>query len=185
MALLRPGWEGRVRRDAAGLPDRMCRPDHACRAPPRRPLQYRAPRAGEIPDRRGRSRAVRTGSRRSIASKSGCTTWIAEAMREARRKLEALLVPQPEGTRRRTEGAPVDGRRRSRQRAGAVSRARAGREASATRTRGAPRPLPFADRAARDEGDRRATQMGRRALTHQGLLNPLDHAARRGSGRSR
>ena len=65
----------------------------------------------------------------------------------------------PKG-RPRPEGADVDGGRGSGQRARAVPRVRAGREAGAARARRRARTLPLADRAAGDEGARRPPQVG-------------------------
>ena len=132
------GLGARLRRAAAGLPDRLQRRDHARRAARRRPLQHRAARPRAVPDRRGGPRAAATAARSSSRCASGRSTpTTAPRIRRQRSKLEALLAPaiDASSTARRPDAddAVGDGRRGSGQRAGAVSRSRAAREAGAAR----------------------------------------------------
>ena len=100
MVLLRPGWEA----DYEGRPPVYpigCAGviTHAERLA-RRPLQHRPARHGEVPDpRRGRRPALSHGAGRAGARAAG-RRRDRDEMRGERRRLEALLVPQPEGQRR-------------------------------------------------------------------------------------
>ena len=97
------------------------------------------------------SRAVPPGARREHR-RAAVTAPRSDEMRTARRRLESLLVPPPNGRGGEPKVPPSMAGRRSRQRARAISRARAGREAGAPGARQPARPLSIAHRAAGDEG---------------------------------
>ena len=97
MVLLRPGWEG----EYEGRPpiyDVGCAGliTHAERHR-RWPLQHRAARPAEVQGAGGRSRRAAIASRRSIPSSNRSPKTTARSITAERRRLEAMLVPQPSG----------------------------------------------------------------------------------------
>ena len=139
MVLLRPGWEG----DYEGRPPVYpigCAGviTHAERlADGRFNIVLRGMEKFRIAERRGRRQPLyRVAQVDSIVeSRSRRRMPMRAAMRERARRLEALLVPQPEGRGAEPEGALVDARRGSGQRAGAVPGVRTGGKAGAARAR--------------------------------------------------
>ena len=98
MVLLRPGWEGQLRRAAAGLSDRLRRassrittalPDGRYNIVLRGLEKFRIVEEDDQP--------CSIGWRRSRASTSRWPRREREEIRAARRRLETLLVPQPAG----------------------------------------------------------------------------------------
>ena len=132
MVLLRPGWEG----DYEGRPPVYpigCAGviTHAERlADGRYNIVLRGMEKFRIASEDG-GPALSHGNRRRMPSRR--RRAYASEMRSERRRLEALLVPQPEGQQRDPKVPPLDAGRGPRQRARPVPGVRSGREAGAAR----------------------------------------------------
>ena len=156
-------------RRAAGLRHRLRGRDHPRRAARRRPLQHvlRGLESSGSSARRTRcrdssiARRTSTSCGRDRRRPATARRW-PRSERRARVAARAALRAAPAPSR----PAADDAGRGPGQRAGAVPRARAGREAGAARAAGPARPLPVAGGAARDEGARRAVGCAIRGMVH-------------------
>ncbi len=168
MVLLRPGWEG----DYEGRPPIYpigCAGliTHAERLKTAASTSSCAGSRSSASLDEDDSRSYRLARVESIAEQRS-TTDEQDEMRVARRRLESLLVPQPEGRGAEPKVPPsmpdedlVNALAQYLELEPVEKQALLERDAPA-------RPLPVADRAAGDEGDRRPAQVGRRALIIRG-----------------